>query len=54
MTSKSLTVMKDKMLNDIIRKYGFEAKRTLVFARLCESCENEHIIKQMYNKYITN
>lgn len=54
MTKKSLTVMKEKMVNDLIRKYGFEDKRVLTFARVCESCENRHIINKMYNKYITN
>lgn len=29
--------MKDKMLTEVIRKYGFEHKITLMFARLCEN-----------------
>lgn len=29
--------MKDKMLTEVIRKYGFEHKITLMFAHLCEN-----------------
>ena len=29
--------MKDKMLTEVIKKYGFEHKITLMFAPLCEN-----------------
>lgn len=54
MKNTVISKRRNKMLNEVIKKYGFEAKQTLVFARLCETCKNEHIVKAMYNKYITN
>ena len=30
----------NEMLNNVIRKYGFEVKETLAFARLCERHPN--------------
>lgn len=31
-----MTGARERMVNDIISKYGFEAKETIKFTRLCE------------------
>lgn len=39
--------MKEKMLDEIIRKFGFEHKWTIQFARMCEKY-GEAACKQRY------
>lgn len=39
--------MKEKMVDDIIRKFGFEHKWTIQFARMCEK-RGEAACKQRY------
>lgn len=44
--------MKDKMLTEVIRKYGFEHKITLMFARLCENETSMARITAVYKRII--
>ena len=44
----------DTLLDKVIAKYGFEARQTLMFARLIESSDDKRAIMMMYNKLITN
>lgn len=39
------------MIDDVINKYGFEAKETLKFATLCET-DSIDTIRKAYNKLV--
>lgn len=41
--------MKEKMLTEVIKKYGFEHKITIAFAKLCESDTPITRLMQIYN-----
>ena len=40
---------REMMLDEVIRRYGFEVKQTIKFATLCESGTDEKV-QAMYNK----
>lgn len=42
----------DKFIDAVIRKYGFEARQTLMFVRLIESTTDSKRVMMMYNKLI--
>ena len=44
----------DILIDAVIRKYGFESRQALMFARLVESTNDKRTIITMYNKLITN
>ena len=44
----------DTLIDAVIRKYGFESRQALMFARLVEATNDKRIIITMYNKLITN
>ena len=44
----------DTLIDAVIRKYGFESRQALMFARLVESTDDKRTIITMYNKLITN
>ena len=44
----------DTLIDAVIRKYGFESRQALMFARLVESTNDKRTIITMYNKLITN
>ena len=33
----------DRMIDDVIRKFGFEARQTIGFCRMAEECENGNL-----------
>ena len=41
---------KDRFIDAVIRKYGFEARQTLMFVRLIESTTDSKRVMMMYNK----
>ena len=42
--------MLNEMMNNVIRKYGFEHKATIWFCGLVETCTNISYIKNCYEK----
>lgn len=40
----------DRFIDAIIRKYGFESSKTLMFVRLIESTTDSKRVMMMYNK----
>ena len=42
--------MLNEMMNNVIRKYGFEHKATIWFCGLVETCTNISYIKKCYEK----
>ncbi len=40
----------ERMIDDVIRKYGFEAEATLFFCRLCKNTSNLKHIKWSYKE----
>lgn len=51
-TMKDLVV--EQMVDEVCRRYGFEAKVTISFCFLCERTNNFNLIKKKYNKIINN
>lgn len=44
----------DTLIDAVVKKYGFEARQTLMFVRLVESTNDKTAIIRLYNKLITN
>lgn len=45
------------MMNDVIRKYGFETNETITFCLLCEQITNkeeENVVVKMYQDLMEN
>ena len=42
----------EQMQNEIIRRYGFEHKRTIQFFKLCESNVSLNKIESAYKRYM--
>lgn len=51
-TYRELTT--DKMIDQICRTYGLEAKETISFCRLASKTTNWTLIKSKYNKLMKN
>lgn len=51
-TMKDLVI--EQMVDEVCRRYGFEAKVTISFCFLCERTNNFNLIKKKYNKIIDN
>lgn len=47
---KANTFKYDRFIDAVIRKYGFEARQTLMFVRLVESTTDSKRVMMMYNK----
>jgi len=47
-------MMKDveRMIDDVIRKFGFEARQTINFCRMCER-ENINRVEKRYNELMS-
>lgn len=44
----------NKLIDNVVRRYGHESKQALMFARLVESTNDKMMIMIMYNKLINN
>ena len=44
----------DRLIDRVVRQYGFESRQALMFTRLVESTNDNKAIMMMYNKLITN
>lgn len=40
----------DNMIDEVCKRYGFEAKQTINFCRLCEKANNYKLIRKKYQK----
>lgn len=40
---------REKMLNNVIRKYGFEVRETINFAVVCEKSATDAQVKKVYD-----
>lgn len=44
--------MVNRMIDEVCRAYGFEAKETIRFCLFCEKTSNYNLIKKKYHKLI--
>lgn len=44
--------MINRMIDEICRAYGFEAKETIRFCVLCEKTNNYNLIQKKYHKLV--
>ena len=44
-----MTREREEMIDNVIRRYGFEARETINFARVCEQSINDNSIKRVYD-----
>lgn len=43
-------VCKLRMIDEVCKRYGFEAEQTINFCRLCERANNYKLIRKKYQK----
>ena len=47
-TIKEISI--DNMINEVCKRYGFEARQTISFCRLCERTTNYELIRKKFQK----
>jgi hypothetical protein len=43
-----MTKEREQMLDEVIKRYGFEAKETVNFARVCEHSIDDNNVKKVF------